>query len=156
MTDRVLDFDRLSKRYGDVTALQDLSFQVQAGELFDFVGSNGAGKTTTISMCTGLLRPTAGSVRIAGHDVVKESRQVKPRNTVICPITVQVRTGPTGDHGPWWAVVFEQRGLRYRVGGETPAWWPAMHTDADSLPSYLPRAGSGVAGARLSAEKGWR
>jgi ABC-2 type transport system ATP-binding protein len=107
MADRVLDVDRLSKRYGDVTAPQDLSFQVQAGELFGFVGGNDAGKATTISMCTCLPRPTAGSVRIAGHDVVKESRQVKRRNTVICPITVQVRTGPSDDHGPLLAVVFE-------------------------------------------------
>jgi ABC-type glutathione transport system ATPase component len=60
---RVLEFDRLSKRYGEVVALQDLSFQVRAGELFGFVGSNGAGKTTTMRIAMGVLGADAGAVR---------------------------------------------------------------------------------------------
>ncbi len=157
-------FDRQSKRYRNVTALQDLRLQVQAGELFGFVGTSGAGKTTTISRCTGLPRPTAGSVRITGHDVAKESQQVKQRNTVICPIRVHGRTGTSGDHGPQWAVAFERRGLQYKGAGETTAYLilpPAMvardaHTDADSLPAYIPRAGSGVADTGLPAGEEWR
>jgi ABC-2 type transport system ATP-binding protein len=66
VTGRVLEFDRLSKRYGDVVALQDLSFQVRAGELFGFVGSNGAGKTTTMRIAMGVLAADAGEVRWSG------------------------------------------------------------------------------------------
>ena len=74
----LLQAEHLVKQFGDFTAVNDLSLAVQAGEVLGVLGPNGAGKTTTISMCTGLLRPTAGSVRIAGHDVVKESQRVKP------------------------------------------------------------------------------
>ena len=60
--------DGLAKRFGEVQAVSDLSFEVPEGELFGFLGPNGAGKTTTINMLTGLARPDAGSIRIAGID----------------------------------------------------------------------------------------
>jgi len=56
----------LTKRYGDVIAVDDISFQVNEGELFGFLGPNGAGKTTTINMLTGLARPDAGTIHIGG------------------------------------------------------------------------------------------
>jgi ABC-2 type transport system ATP-binding protein len=59
----------LVKRYGEKTAVNDVSFDVQAGEIFGFLGPNGAGKTTTIKIIVGLLQPTSGSVRVAGYDV---------------------------------------------------------------------------------------
>jgi ABC-2 type transport system ATP-binding protein len=59
----------LVKRYGDKIAVNDISFDVRAGEIFGFLGPNGAGKTTTIKMMVGLLQPTSGSVRVAGYDV---------------------------------------------------------------------------------------
>jgi ABC-2 type transport system ATP-binding protein len=71
----VLEFDRLSKRYGDVVALQDLSFAVQAGELFGFVGANGAGKTTTMRIAMGVLSADAGEVRWAGAPLCFETRR---------------------------------------------------------------------------------
>ena len=55
--------------YGSLAAVQDLNLTVEQGELFGFVGPNGAGKTSTIRMIIGLLRPSAGSVSVAGHDV---------------------------------------------------------------------------------------
>jgi len=58
----------LAKRFGEVQAVSDVSFEVAKGELFGFLGPNGAGKTTTIHMLTGLARPDAGSIRIAGID----------------------------------------------------------------------------------------
>jgi ABC-2 type transport system ATP-binding protein len=58
----------LTKRFGEVQAVADVSFQVHGGELFGFLGPNGAGKTTTINMLTGLARPDAGTIRIAGMD----------------------------------------------------------------------------------------
>jgi ABC-2 type transport system ATP-binding protein len=75
MADRVLEVDRLDKRYGDVPALQDLSFTVRAGELFGFVGSNGAGKTTTMRIIMGLLSADAGAVRWAGVPIAFEVRR---------------------------------------------------------------------------------
>jgi ABC-2 type transport system ATP-binding protein len=59
----------LHKRFGDKIAVNDVSFEVHAGEIFGFLGPNGAGKTTTIKMIVGLLQPTSGWVRVAGYDV---------------------------------------------------------------------------------------
>src|SRR5438270_11175438 len=73
--DRVLEFDWLSRRYGDVVSLQDLSFQVRAGELFGFVGSNGAGKTTTMRIAMGVLAADAGEVRWAGAPLTFAARR---------------------------------------------------------------------------------
>jgi ABC-2 type transport system ATP-binding protein len=75
MAERVLDVERLSKRYGDVVALHDLSFQVRAGELFGFVGSNGAGKTTTMRIAMGVLTADAGEVRWGGAPLTFETRR---------------------------------------------------------------------------------
>jgi ABC-2 type transport system ATP-binding protein len=63
MSDQRLEIDRVSKRYGDVVALQEMTFDVRAGELFGFVGSNGAGKTTTMRIALGVLAADAGEVR---------------------------------------------------------------------------------------------
>lgn len=60
---------RLTKRFGDFTAVNDVSFQVQPGELFALLGPNGAGKSTTIKMLTTLLKPTSGELTLAGYDV---------------------------------------------------------------------------------------
>src|ERR1035437_3613494 len=63
---------QLTKRFGKVTAVDDISFSVKRGEIFAFLGPNGAGKSTTIKMLTTLLKPTSGEVALAGHNVVKE------------------------------------------------------------------------------------
>ena len=64
----------LAKRFGDVQAVGGVEFGVREGELFGFLGPNGAGKTTTINMLTGLARPDAGSIRIAGIDCSKRPK----------------------------------------------------------------------------------
>jgi ABC-2 type transport system ATP-binding protein len=69
----------LTRRFGEFVAVDDVSFDVQPGEIFGFLGPNGAGKTTTIKMLTGLLRPTSGSALVAGYDVTREVAQVKRR-----------------------------------------------------------------------------
>ncbi|MGK4006488.1 ABC transporter ATP-binding protein [Sorangium sp. So ce1036] len=69
--------ERLSKRYKDVLAVDDVSFTVAPGEIFGFMGHNGAGKTTTIKMLLGLVRPTSGMASVLGHDVVRESLDVR-------------------------------------------------------------------------------
>jgi ABC-2 type transport system ATP-binding protein len=67
----------LRKSFGDVEAVRGVSFEVAAGEIFGFLGPNGAGKTTTINMLCTLARPTSGSARVAGHDVVRERDDVR-------------------------------------------------------------------------------
>ncbi|MBA8826763.1 ABC-2 type transport system ATP-binding protein [Saccharopolyspora lacisalsi] len=66
MPESVLEIDRISKRYGNVTALRDMTFSVRAGEMFGFVGSNGAGKTTTMRIALGVLAADSGEVRFDG------------------------------------------------------------------------------------------
>ncbi len=67
----------LTKRFGDFTAVDAVSFEVARGEIFGFLGPNGAGKTTTIKMLTGLVTPTSGRGRVAGHDVMREGDAIK-------------------------------------------------------------------------------
>ncbi len=67
----------LSKRYGDIDAVRGIDFQVRAGETFGFLGPNGAGKSTTIKILCTLAKPTSGSARVAGHDVVAERDAVR-------------------------------------------------------------------------------
>jgi ABC-2 type transport system ATP-binding protein len=69
--------DSLGRRFGDLEAVRDVSFEVGEGEAFGFLGPNGAGKSTTINMLCTLLRPTSGSARIAGLDVARQPLQVR-------------------------------------------------------------------------------
>lgn len=70
-----LEISQLSKRFGDVIALNDMTFDVRAGELFGFVGSNGAGKTTTMRVVLGVLEPDAGDVRWDGRPLTLATRR---------------------------------------------------------------------------------
>jgi ABC-2 type transport system ATP-binding protein len=67
----------LTRRFGDFTAVDAITFRVELGEVFGFLGANGAGKTTAIRMLTGLLAPSAGEARVAGHDVYAEPEAIK-------------------------------------------------------------------------------
>jgi len=69
----------LTKRFGQFTAVDDLTLHVDAGTIFAFLGANGSGKSTTIRMLIGLLRPTAGAVELDGVDVIREPRRVRDR-----------------------------------------------------------------------------
>ena len=68
-----IEVQNLSKRYGQIQALDDVSFSVNEGETFGFLGPNGAGKTTTIRILTGITHPTGGTARIFGHDIIRET-----------------------------------------------------------------------------------
>src|SRR6516225_2378591 len=78
MTDTrvMIEVEHLARLYGDVRAVDAISFTVLEGEIFGLLGHNGAGKTTTIRMLTGRTRPTAGSAHIAGYDVLSELEHV--------------------------------------------------------------------------------
>jgi ABC-2 type transport system ATP-binding protein len=69
--------EKLTKQYGDFTALEDLSLEIKKGEVFGFLGHNGAGKTTTVNILTTLLAPSSGSASVCGCDVVKQSMQAR-------------------------------------------------------------------------------
>jgi ABC-2 type transport system ATP-binding protein len=73
----VVLIEGLTKRYGELTALEDLSLSIPAGQILGLIGPNGAGKTTTIKILVGLVRPSSGSAQIAGVDCVTQSRQIK-------------------------------------------------------------------------------
>jgi gliding motility-associated transport system ATP-binding protein len=73
----MIEVSALSKRYGSRDAVVDLSFSIPSGEIVGFLGPNGAGKTTTLRMLTGYLPPTAGTARVAGHDILTDSMQVR-------------------------------------------------------------------------------
>jgi ABC-2 type transport system ATP-binding protein len=75
----VIEVSGLTKRFGDVVAVEDVSFRIAAGEIFGILGPNGSGKTTTIRMLCGLLTPTAGTATVDGIDVGREPDRVKSR-----------------------------------------------------------------------------
>jgi ABC-2 type transport system ATP-binding protein len=73
----VISADLLTKRFGNFTAVDQISFQVTRGEIFGFLGANGAGKTTAMRMLTGLSLPTSGNAMVAGFDVYRENEKIK-------------------------------------------------------------------------------
>ncbi|HWP61133.1 MAG TPA: ABC transporter ATP-binding protein [Candidatus Paceibacterota bacterium] len=73
----IIEVKNLVKKYGDFTAVDGVSFQVQEGEVFGILGPNGAGKTTTLEIIEGLKKPTSGSVTVDGKDVVRHTDAVK-------------------------------------------------------------------------------
>ncbi|MHA1593753.1 MAG: ATP-binding cassette domain-containing protein [Candidatus Baldrarchaeia archaeon] len=75
--------DNLTKRFGKITAVDHISFEVYEGEIFGFLGPNGAGKTTTINMLITLLRPDEGTASVCGHDILKEPNKVRERIGVV-------------------------------------------------------------------------
>ena len=77
--DPIISVRELSKRFGDFTAVDRISFDVARGEIFGFLGANGAGKTTAMRMLCGLSYPTSGSGTVAGFDVMRQGEQIKRR-----------------------------------------------------------------------------
>ena len=74
-----ISVEHFSRTYGDLTAVDDLSFEVASGEIIGLIGPNGAGKTTTLRSLAGILRPTTGTLRIDGHDIVTDGLEAKRR-----------------------------------------------------------------------------
>jgi ABC-2 type transport system ATP-binding protein len=76
-SDALIEIENLTKYYGKFKAVEDISFEVGKGDIFGFLGPNGAGKTTTIKMLTSALSPSSGTARVCGHDLLKESVEIK-------------------------------------------------------------------------------
>ena len=79
MKDSAIDVAGLEKRFGEVVAVADLSFQAPRGQVTALLGGNGAGKTTTIGMLLGLVLPSGGSIRVLGEDMLRHRHRVLPR-----------------------------------------------------------------------------
>ena len=79
MSDPVIETRQLTRRFGDFTAVDAITFSVQPGEVFGFLGANGAGKTTAMRMLIGLLTPSSGEARVAGYDVYTEAEAIRRR-----------------------------------------------------------------------------
>lgn len=75
--ENIIEVKNLTKKFKDLTAVDNISFNVKEGEIFGFLGPNGAGKTTTIRMLTTLMRPTAGQAAVAGYDICHQPDQVR-------------------------------------------------------------------------------
>jgi ABC-2 type transport system ATP-binding protein len=83
MGEPAIQIESLTRRFGELVAVDQINLQVETGQFFGFLGPNGAGKSTTIKMLTGLLQPTSGDIRILGHDLRKEPIEVKRRIGVV-------------------------------------------------------------------------
>jgi len=77
MAEPVIQTEKLTRKFGSFTAVDEISFSVSAGEIFGFLGANGAGKTTAMKMLTGLLAPTSGQATVAGFDVYKQTESIR-------------------------------------------------------------------------------
>jgi ABC-2 type transport system ATP-binding protein len=75
--DAAVQASALTRKFGDVTAVDQVTLTINQGEIFGLIGPNGAGKSTLIKMLTTLLPPTSGSATVAGHDIVSESAEVR-------------------------------------------------------------------------------
>ena len=77
MKEKVICSENLTKRFGNFTAVDNISFDVEQGEIFGFLGANGAGKTTAMRMLCGLSHPSSGKGTVAGFDIFRQSEEVK-------------------------------------------------------------------------------
>ena len=133
----ILEVDNLVKKYGDFEAVKGISFSVEEGEVFGLLGPNGAGKTQTISMSTCLFPPTQGSIRIYGHDVIKNANQVKhligivPQDLALYP-TLNAR-----DNLTFYGQMFGLGGADLKQRVETVLQYVAMTDRAnDAVKTY--------------------
>lgn len=77
MSKKVIEVSNLTKKFGNFTAVNHITFDVEEGEIFGFLGANGAGKTTAMQMLCGISMPTAGEGSVAGYDIIKENELIK-------------------------------------------------------------------------------
>src|SRR5574341_440774 len=75
----MIEVQHLTKRYGDLTAVSEISFSVASGQIVGFLGPNGAGKTTTMRIITGFLPATSGTVKVEGFDIFDDALEVRKR-----------------------------------------------------------------------------
>jgi linearmycin/streptolysin S transport system ATP-binding protein len=114
----MIDVQHLRKQYGDLVAVDEVSFTAEQGRIFGLLGPNGAGKTTTIGCISGLLKPTAGRVIVSGHDVVNDAKAAK-RHLGIVPQELALYSDLSAAANlEFWGAAYGLSGdlLRRRVG----------------------------------------
>ena len=93
----IIETKGLTRKFGDFTAVDDLSIAVAPGSIFAFLGANGSGKSTTIRMLIGVLTPTSGAITVDGVDVIKHPRRVRDRiGSRRCSASPGTPSGTTG------------------------------------------------------------
>lgn len=101
---------KLSKQYGNITAVDQIDLTIQKGQIFGLLGPNGAGKSTTISMLSSLIKPTAGQITIDGIDIVKTPQAIRPRLGVV-PQEIALYTNLSGlDNLKFWGKAYGLKG----------------------------------------------
>ena len=137
MANTILEASELVKKYGDLVAVKDVSFTMQEGEVFGLLGPNGAGKSTTISMLTCLFPPTKGSMRIGGHDVVKEADKVKKLIGVVPQDIALYPTLSARDNLRFFGEMYGLKGKDLSTRVETVLAYVAMTERAkDAIKTY--------------------
>lgn len=113
----MIEVEGLRKLYGDLVAVDGVSFSAGAGEIFGLLGPNGAGKSTTISCMSGLLTPTEGRVRIMGHDIVREPLAAKQKLGIVPQEMALYEDLSARDNLAYWAAAYGMSGapMRERV-----------------------------------------
>jgi len=114
----VIEVEEVRKRYGDVAAVDGVSFAAGEGTVFGLLGPNGAGKSTTIGCISGLLAPSSGRVRVCGHDVVREARRARACIGVVPQELALYEDLNATDNVRYWGAAYRMRGreLERRVG----------------------------------------
>jgi len=130
----MIEVAQLRKEYGDLVAVDSVSFTAETGAIFGLLGPNGAGKTTTIGCISGLLEPTAGTVRVRGHDVVREGTRAKASLGVVPQEIALYEDLSARENVRFW-------GQAYGLGGSVLR---ARVTDVLEITGLLDRAGDRV------------
>jgi ABC-2 type transport system ATP-binding protein len=137
MTETILEATGLVKKFGDNVAVNDVNFTMQEGEVFGLLGPNGAGKSTTISMLTCLYQPNEGSMRIFGHDVVKEASKVKALIGVVPQDIALYPTLNARDNLSFFGEMYGLKGRDLKERVETVISYVAMSERAkDAIKTY--------------------
>src|ERR1051326_7612410 len=113
----VIDVRGLRKTYGTIVAVDEVSFQVEAGEIFGIVGPNGAGKTTTVECLEAQRKPDGGTIRVLGLDPRRDGQQLRER------IGVQLQVANLPDRLRVWEALDLFRSEERRVGEECRSRW---------------------------------
>jgi ABC-2 type transport system ATP-binding protein len=113
----MIQVEELRKHYGDLRAVDGISFTAEPGRIFGLLGPNGAGKTTTISCVSGLLQPTSGRVLVQGHDVVRDAKAARQHLGIVPQELALYEDLPAGANLSYWGAAYGMRGesLRARV-----------------------------------------
>ena len=108
----MIEIDTLQKTFGTFTAVADVSFRTEPGEVFGLLGPNGAGKSTTIGCLSGLLKPSSGRIAIAGHDIATDPKAAKARLGIVPQDLAIYEDLPAGDNLSYWGAAYGLRGIR--------------------------------------------